>query len=110
MSPNKSVLGVLGVCRVDIAKSTQVKVNEFGAKRALCRVCWVCARARACDVFFDSFGEEKNLYARTYKPNKPNTLNTNINKRLVLKSFSCVGFVSGSQNSVLGLFSKRKRG
>lgn len=36
------------------------------------------------------------FYARTEKPNKPNTLNTDALKVLICKGFKCVGFVLGS--------------
>lgn len=94
-----SVLGVLGACRVDFGNSTQVRTSKISGCKALCRVCWVCARAHAYARIFISTSpyqvRSKKLYARTEKPNKPNTLNTDRLKVLFLKGFFCVGFVLG---------------
>jgi len=102
MSAFNSVLGVLGVsgvsgvCWVDFRYPTQFSACVFAGFRALCRVCWVCRRVRACVMFF----RRRNAagifsYARAEKPNKPNTLNTDSMKVLNLKGFDCVGFVLG---------------
>ena len=104
MTAPKSVLGVSGVCRVGFRYSTQFQTFIHAAFRLLCWVCWVCRRARAYvtlialerrPIFFS--------YARTYKPNKPNTLNSKLIKVLILKGFICVGFVLGWVIFVLGL-------
>ncbi|MEF9673272.1 hypothetical protein QNM99_17915 [Pseudomonas sp. PCH446] len=54
------------------------------------------------DVISATGSEGFFSYARTDKPNKPNTLNTTLIKILILKGFICVGFVSGSGLFVLG--------
>ena len=96
MTTAKRVSGVSGVCWVDFGYLTQIGAFYFGSLWALCWVCWVSLRMRACvtlDVRFlmaDYF-----LHARTGIPNKPNTLNTTRLKLLILKGFVCVGFVSG---------------
>lgn len=95
MSPSNSVLGVLGVCRVGFGYLTQFRAFYFAALRLLCWVCWVCRRARAWATLFESMGPRYFPYARTVKPNTPNTLNTYDLKLLNLKDFSCVGFVLG---------------
>ena len=99
MNSQGFVSGVLGVCWVTFGNSTQVRANKFKGCRALCWVCWVYTRARVCTHIFlalrCSHGNRKNLYARTEKPNKPNTLNTDRLKVLILKGFICVGFVLG---------------
>ncbi len=103
MTTSKSVLGVSGVCWVDFGNPPQIEAFLFGRLRALCRVCWVSLRVRACvtlDVRFlmaDYF-----LHARTEIPNKPNTLNTIRLRLLILKGLVCVGFVSGSVLFVSG--------
>ena len=105
MTAPKSVLGVSGVCRVGFRYSTQFQTFIHAAFRLLCWVCWVCRRARAyvtlialerSPIFFS--------YARTYKPNKPNTLNSKLIKILILKEFICVGSVLGLAIFVLGSF------
>jgi hypothetical protein len=54
-------------------------------------------------TFFASNSIERFFsYAKTNKPNKPNTLNSSSIKALDLKGFICVGFVSGCGFSVLG--------
>lgn len=96
MTTAKSVLGVLGMCRVGFGYPTQVKASNGAALRAVCWVCWVYGRVCACVMFIAAdLGVEFFSYARTEKPNKPNTLNTSNVKALFLKAFSCVGFVLG---------------
>jgi hypothetical protein len=96
MTTSKSVLGVSGVCWVDFRYPTQIGAFIFGGLRALCRVCWVSLRVRACVTLVGWFPKaDYFLHARTEIPNKPNTLNTNRLKLLILKGFVCVGFVSG---------------
>ena len=92
----KSVLGVLGMCWVDFANPTQVEASNGAALRGVCWVCWVWRRARACAL---NIHHQKAAsffsYARTEKPNTPNTLNTEALKALICKGFRCVGFVLG---------------
>ena len=102
MSPTKSVLGVLGVCWVDFRYPTQFQAFYFAAFRLVCWVCWVWRRARAWATLFESMAVRFFSYARTVKPNTPNTLNTGCLKLLNLKDFVCVGFVSGIAFFVLG--------
>lgn len=105
MSTPISVLGVLGLCWVDFRYPTQIKPLFFVASRAVCWVCWVLRRGRACVKLIASITERIFFsHARTYKPNEPNTLNTDVYKLLVLKGFKCVGFVLGSLFCVLGSF------
>lgn len=105
MSTPKSVLGVSGMCWVDFSYQTQIEPLLFAASRALCWVCWVWRRGRACVTLFPSSMERKFFsHARTDKPNQPNTLNTVICKSLSLKGFRCVGFVLGRVFFVLGSF------
>lgn len=103
MTTSKSVLGVSGVCWVDFVYPTQSGTFYFGCLRALCRVCWVSLRVRACmtlDVRF--LMANYFLHARTEIPNKPNTLNTNRLKLLIYNGFGCVGFVLSSVFFVSG--------
>jgi hypothetical protein len=106
MSPTKSVLGVLGVCWVGFRYPTQFEAFYFAAFRLVCWVCWVWRRARAWATLFESMAARFFSYARTVKPNTPNTLNTFDLRLLNLKGFSCVGFVLGMaffvSGSVLG--------
>jgi hypothetical protein len=54
-------------------------------------------------TFFATKSTERIFsYAKTDKPNKPNTLNSSLIEALNLKGFICVGFVSGCGFSVLG--------
>lgn len=99
----KSVLGVLSVCRVDFEYPTRFECPNYMPSRVLCGVCWVLRRARACMTFAATNSAEGIFsYAKTNKPNKPNTLNSNLFEALNLKDFICVGFVSGCGISVLG--------
>jgi len=103
MSAPKSVLGVSGVCWVGFLYPTQVLGLKFAGLRALCRVCWVWRRVRACVTLFRRRTTVSFFsYARTDKPNKPNTLNTTLLKVLIYKRFICVGFVLGSGFFVSG--------
>ena len=99
----KSVLCVLSVCRVDFKHSTQFECPNHMPLRGLCEVCWVLCRARAYMTFFATNSTERIFsYAKTDKPNKPNTLNSSLIEALNLKGFMCVGFVSGCGFSVSG--------
>lgn len=99
MNTTKSVLGVLGC----VGLGLQTQHSERPAAAGLCGVCVGCvgfgvARAHACDLLQRLNGANearKNCYARTEKPNKPNTLNTVALKALIYKGFKCVGFVLG---------------
>ena len=103
MTTAKSVSGVSSVCWVDFGYPTQIGAFYFGSLRALCRVCWVSLRVRACVTMFVRFlMADYFLYARTEIPNKPNTLNTSRLKLLIYKGFSCVGFVLGGVFFVSG--------
>ena len=103
MSAHQSVLGVLGVCWVGFGYPTQFQALYYAGFRQLCGVCWVFRRARACMTLFESKTTERIIsYAKTNKPNQPNTLNSKLIKVLILKRFICAGFVSGCGFSVLG--------
>ena len=106
MSPTKSVLGVSGVCWVGFRYPTQFQAFYFAAFSLVCWVCWVLLRARAWATLFESMAARFFSYARTVKPNTPNTLNTFDLKLLNLKGFRCVGVVLGMaffvSGSVLG--------
>ena len=103
MTMPNSVLGVSGVCRVGFGNPTQFQSFICAGYRLLCWVCWVWRRVRACVSLFSSKAVVDNFsYARTEKPNKPNTLNSKLIKILILKGFICVWFVLGSGFSVLG--------
>lgn len=97
MSARECVLGCVGLCRVGFRNPAQAEAANGGALRAVCGVCWVWPRARACAMFLCGASIEgvKFLYARAEKPNKPNTLNTVDLKALIYKGFECVGFVLG---------------
>lgn len=103
MSLYNSVSGVLGVCRVGFEYLTQFRAFYLAALRLLCWVCWVYRRARAWATLFESMAPRLFPYARTVKPNTPNTLNTFDLRLLNLKGFSCVGFVLGIAFFVSGL-------
>lgn len=96
MTLRESVLGCAGLCWVGFANPTQRRASIGAGSGCVCWVCWVFTCARACVndecsvwrmVFF--------LYARTEKPDKPNTLNTEGLKALICLGFLCVGFVLG---------------
>ncbi|MNV18387.1 hypothetical protein D3C71_1092090 [compost metagenome] len=103
MSASKSVLGVSGVCWVGFSNPTQFLALNYAGFRRLCGVCWVWRRVRACMTLFE--WQTKAVifsYARTDKPNKPNTLNSELINVLILKRFICVGFVLGRAFFVSG--------
>ena len=103
MTTAKSVSGVSGVCWVDFGYPTQIGALFFGGLRALCRVCWVSLRVRACETLDVRFlMADYFFHARTEIPNKPNTLNTSRLELLIYKGFSCVGFVLSSVFFVSG--------
>jgi len=103
MTTPKSVLGVSGVCRVGLGYPTQFQSSVFVGFRRVCWLCWFLRRVRACVTLFSPKAMVVNFsYARTEKPNKPNTLNSKFVRVLILKGFICVGFVLGSGFSVLG--------
>lgn len=103
MNTHRSVLGVRGACWVGFRDPAQFEAFKFVAFRALCGVCWVLLRARACVMFFDWLKHQtKKLYARVEKPNQPNTLNSSFIICLNLKGFICVGFVLSCWFFVLG--------
>jgi hypothetical protein len=103
MTTPNSVLGVLGVCRVGFGYPTQFRSFICVGFRLLCWVCWVWRRVRACVTLFALNTTVRIFsYARTEKPNKPNTLNSKLIRVLILKGFICVGFVLGSGFFVSG--------
>ena len=103
MTTPKSVLGLLGVCRVDFGYPTQFQAFICAGFRRLCGVCWVRLRVRACVTLISPKAMAVYFsYARTAKPNKPNTPNSKLIRVLILKGFICVGFVLGNGLSVLG--------
>lgn len=105
MTTPKSVLGVSGVCRVGFGYPTQFQSFICARFRLLCWVCWVWRRVRACVTLFAlKITVRIFSYARTEKPNKPNTLNSKLIKVLILKGFICVGFVLSSEFFVSGSF------
>jgi len=96
MKPKAPVLGMLGLCWVGLCNPTQVEPPNFKASRTcVLGVLGLRTRARAREIFLSAQRLYKKTYARTKKPNKPNTLNTPIDKALNLLSFNCVGFVLG---------------
>jgi len=110
MSAPKCVLGVSGVCRVCFANPTQLQTrNGAGLPGAVLGVLGLRARTRACALLSDSLNTQplrlKDCYARTEKPNTPDTLNTASSNLLICKAFECVGCVLGRGVFVLGRFS-----
>lgn len=104
MRTTKCVLGVSGVCWVDSGYSTQSEALFFKGCRAVCWVCWVFRRARACMTLVAPAKAIRFFFhARTDKPSKPNTPNTMSFRCLNLKGFICVGFVLGMGFFVLGM-------
>lgn len=101
MTTPTSVLGVLGVCRVDWQTLHSAKPRVSRATGHLCKVCKVCAHARAHAKNFrgnlPSAGSFFS-YARTQKPYQPYTPYTDALKALILLWFNCVGFVLGWLN------------
>ena len=87
---------MLGLCWVGLSNPTHLEAPNFKASRTpVLSVLGSRARARVREIFFSIQSPYKKTYARTKKPNKPNTLNTPIYKALNLLSFNCVGFVLG---------------
>lgn len=95
MSPSKSVLGVSGMCWAGFRCPTQFHPFYFAAFSFVCWVCWVWRRACAWATLFEQTAAIFFSYARTLKPNTPNTLDTFDLRLLISKGFSCVGFVWG---------------
>jgi len=97
MNPYTSVLGVVGSCWVVFPNPTQFRPLFFAACRPVCWVCWVLPPAHACASLFSYFLFNPSFfsYAKPYRPDKPNTLNTYQFNLLFLNSFKCVGFVLG---------------
>lgn len=94
-----SVLGVLGLCRVGLGYPTQSDIPESLAYTdGVLGVLGLPTRARVRAIFCSTTNERKNLYARTNKPNKPNTLNTQLTNYLISLGFICVGYVSSCGN------------
>jgi hypothetical protein len=105
MRPRAPVLGVLGLCWVGLSNPTRIEPPKFKTSRApVLGVLGLRTRARAGELFLMPQQIKKKSYAKTQKPNKPNTLNTLIYKALNLLSFICVGFVLGCLNVCWVLF------
>lgn len=99
MTTSICVLGVLGLCRVDFGYPTQAeRPDSLVSAGAVLGVLGLFTRARVRVIFCSADSDKKYLYARTYKPNKPNTLNTISDNRLISLGFICVGFVSSCGN------------
>ncbi|WP_459744601.1 hypothetical protein [Pseudomonas sp. 3A(2025)] len=96
MTLTKTVLGVLGLCWVDLANMTHERAAVFaGLRGGVSSVSGLRARARLSVILLADMKPEKTLHAMPNKPTKPNTLNTNLFKPLILKVCKCVGFVLG---------------
>ena len=96
MKPKAPVLGVLSLCWVGLSNPTQVEPPNIKASRtSVLGVLGLRTRTRAREIFLSAQRLYKKTYARTKKPNKPNTLNTPTDKALNLLNFNCVGFVLG---------------
>lgn len=99
MTTVKSVLGVLGLCRVVLP--TQHTFNPvITGLSGQCVGCVGFTRPRAhvrekIHSGLSVGGAAFFFYARPKKPDTPNTPNTNMLNALFLKAFICVGFVSG---------------
>lgn len=110
MKPRAPVLGVLGLCWVGLSNPTRIEPPKIKASRTpVLGVLGLRARARAGDFFHLLRQANKKTYARTQKPNKPNTLNTPTNKALNSLNFICVGFVLGWLNVCWVLISEELR-
>lgn len=95
-----SVLGVLGLCRVRFANSTQAEAPESLVwRQCVLGVLGFFVRARMRVISQPCITARKKLYARTEIPNKPNTLNTLFINTLISLVLKCVGFVLGSLNT-----------
>lgn len=96
MKPRAPVLGVLGLCWVHFCNPTHIEPPYFeDPSTPVLGVLGLRARARAYGIFLKPIRFPKKSYARTKKPNTPNTLNTPIHNSLNLLGFNCVGFVLG---------------
>ena len=99
MTTSICVLGVLGLCRVGLVYPTQSECpKSLACAGGVLGVLGLSTHARVRVIFCTAINEEKKLYARTNKPNKPNTLNTPSSNQLISLGFICVGFVSGFGN------------
>lgn len=104
MSALNSVSGVSGMCWVGFGHPPQVPTVYDGALRAVCGVCWVWLRVRACVTLSRGTTTARIFpHARTQKLDTPNTLHSNLFKWLILKGFNRAGVVSGWGVFVLGL-------
>lgn len=96
MKPRAPVLSVLGLCWVGLSNPTHLETPNFKASRTpVLSVLGSRTRTRVREIFVCSQWLYKKTYARTKKPNKPNTLNIPIDKALNPLGFNCVGFVLG---------------
>ena len=99
MTTSICVLGVLGLCRVGLVYPTQSDCPKpLACAGGVLGVLGLSTHARVRVFFCSADSDKKNLYARTYKPNKPNTLNTLSDNQLISLGFICVWFVSGCGN------------
>lgn len=99
MTTSICVLGVLGLCRVGLVYPTQLDCpKSVACAGGVLGVLGLSTHARVRVIFCTAINEEKKLYARSNKLNKPNTLNTPSSNQLILLGFICVGFVSGFGN------------
>lgn len=99
MTTSESVLGVLGVCRVDYETLHSGSPRGYWAAVGVCKVCKVYARARTHAHYFPDGLKRPNepffSYARTENPYTPYTPCTGALKALYLLGLQCVGFVLG---------------
>lgn len=99
MTTSVCVLGVLGLCWDCLDNPTQLERPEsLVCTPGVLGVLGLSTHARACAIFCSADTERKNLYARTNKPNKPNTLNTPLFNCLILLGFICVEYVLSRRN------------
>lgn len=99
MNTPASVLGVLGVCWVDLPTLHSCKPRGYWPAAVVCKVCKVYARARThAHYFICGLNHPKRpffSYARAENPYTPYTPYTDALKALFLLGFECVGFVLG---------------
>ena len=84
MTTSICVLGVLGLCRVGLVYPTQSDCpKSLACAGGVLGVLGLSTHARARAIFSSAISDRKKLYARTNKPNKPNTLNTHSANQLI---------------------------
>jgi len=109
MTTSISVLGVLGLCWVRFANSTQAEApGSLVWRQCVLGVLGFSVRARMRVISQLCITARIKLYARTEILNKPNTPNTLSINTLISLVFKCVGFVLGWLNTcwveVCGVF------